>query len=54
MKSSLNFKYKKTSRFFLRLLVRLVDYSDQKIESLVDEMEDFIDLFESIKKPQRA
>ncbi len=32
----------------------LVDYSDQKIESLVDEMEDFIDLFESIKKPQRA
>ena len=30
----------------------LVDYSDQKIESLVDEIEDFIDLFESTKKPQ--
>ena len=41
-----------TSRVILRSLVQLVDYSDQKIESLVDEMEDFIDLFESIKKPQ--
>ena len=41
---------KKTSKFLLRFV--LVDYSDQKIESLVDEMDDIIDLFESIKKPQ--
>jgi Asp-tRNA(Asn)/Glu-tRNA(Gln) amidotransferase C subunit len=30
----------------------LVANSDQIIESLADEMEDIIDLFESIKKPQ--
>jgi hypothetical protein len=42
-------KIKKTSYFYE---VLVVDYSDQKIESLVDEMENIIDLFESIKKPQ--
>jgi hypothetical protein len=33
----------------LRSSVQLVDYSDQIIESLVDEMEKFSALFESIK-----
>ena len=39
-------------RCAFEISINLVDYSDQKIESLVDEMENIIDLFESIKKPQ--
>jgi hypothetical protein len=41
--------HKKTSYFYE---VLVVDYSDQIIESLVDEMEKFSALFESLKKPQ--
>jgi hypothetical protein len=44
--------HKKTSRFLLRSMVQLVANSDQIIESIVDEIDKFLALFNSTKKPQ--
>ena len=38
----------------LSLLVRLVTYSDKTIELILDEIDKFSALFESINKPQNC